>query len=222
MTPSCEIDHVLIACPSLEDASLWFESTTGVKPQPGGSHPERGTCNALASLTGATYLELIAPDATQSSRSVARDESEKLTNPAFCWWALRTSDLPGTRDILVSCGVTCSEILHGSRNTLDGLTLNWTLLMTADDDLGCQLPFFISWENEAQHPGAQAPVGSIDGLTFCGPQATRLEEILKAVGLKAGTVQCTISATSRQRLDLLLGGAVHTIQGADALLPSLN
>jgi hypothetical protein len=222
MALSCEIDHVLIGCPSLDDANRWFESSTGVKPLPGGSHPDRGTCNALVALAGGTYLELIAPDATQSARSVARNESEKLTAPAFCWWALRTGDLPRTRDVLVNSGVTCSDILHGSRKTPDGLTVNWKLLMTADDDLGCQLPFFISWGNEALHPGAQAPVGSIDALTFCGPQATRLEEILNAVGLQAGTVQCTTSATSRQRLDLMLGGAMHTIQGADALLPSLN
>ncbi|MEQ8515632.1 MAG: VOC family protein [Chromatocurvus sp.] len=222
MTLSCEIDHVLIGCPSLDDANLWFESSTGVKPQHGGSHPDRGTCNALVSLTGKTYLELIAPDATQSARSVARNESEKLTAPAFCWWALRTIDLPGTRDVLVSRGVTCSDVLHGSRMTLDGLTLNWKLLMTTDDDLGCQLPFFISWENEDQHPGAQAPAGSIEALTFCGPHAGRLEEILNAVGLNAGTIQCTTGATSQQHLDLLLGGAIHTIQGADALLPSFN
>ncbi|MEQ8801993.1 MAG: hypothetical protein RLP45_08145, partial [Haliea sp.] len=79
-----------------------------------------------------------------------------------------------------------------------------------------------SWENEAQHPGAQAPVGSIDGLTFCGPQALRLEEILKAVGLTAGTVQCTTGAKSQQRLDLFLAGEMHTIAGPDTLLPSLS
>ncbi|EED34951.1 conserved hypothetical protein [Luminiphilus syltensis NOR5-1B] len=222
MTLSCEIDHVLIGCPSLDDANLWFENCTGVKPQPGGSHPGRGTCNALVSLTGETYLELIAPDATQSARSVARNECEKLTAPAFCWWALRTDDLSGTRDILVSSGVTCSDILHGSRKTPDGLTVNWKLLMTADDDLGCHLPFFISWANETQHPGAKQSAGSIDRLTFCGPQAMRLKEILKAVGLKAGTIDYFASETPRQRLDLRFRETMFTVLGADALLPSLS
>ncbi|MEQ8801250.1 MAG: VOC family protein [Haliea sp.] len=220
--PSCEIDHVLIGCPSLADAIRWFETTTCASPRHGGSHPRRGTRNALLPLSGEAYLELLAPDSAQAARSVGRDESEKLTAPAFCWWALRSSDLPTIQDTLATCGVACSEILAGIRQTSDGKTLEWSMLMTLDDELGSQLPFFLDWGDETLHPGKRDPAGEIASLTFSGPAASRLAEILSRVGLRDTVVHCETRASWQQHLELVLAGHRHTIAGPGYRMPSLS
>lgn len=222
MTPTCELDHILIGCPSLEEASRWFEASAGVAPQPGGSHPGRGTRNALLPLTGETYLELLAPDPLQASSSTGRVQSERLNAPAFCWWALRTRNLSEIKDVLTASGVSCSELLTGSRETADGETLQWGMLMTSDEDLGCQLPFFIDWGEKPQHPGMLPPAGEVAALTFRGPGARRLAELLERIGLRSDRVRCEVDPAWDQCLDLVIDGRRHRIAGPGERLPSMG
>jgi hypothetical protein len=222
VTPTCELDHILIGCASLEEATRWFEASTGVALQPGGSHPGRGTRNALLPLSGETYLELLAPDPLQAASSVGRAESENLDAPAFCWWALRTRNLPAIKDVLTASGVSCSEPLTGSRETADGESLQWSMLMTGDEALGCQLPFFIDWGDKPQHPGMQPPVGEIAALEFHGPGARRLGEILGHVGLQSDLVHCEDGPAWDQRLDLVIAGQRHSIAGPGKRLPAMS
>jgi hypothetical protein len=222
VTLACEFDHVLIGCPSLEEATAWFEATTGNAPQPGGSHPRRGTRNALLPLTGETYLELLAPDPLQSLSSTGRVACEALNAPAFCWWALRARDLPAIRDALASSGVDCSGLLTGSRETSSGETLHWSMLMTRDEDLGCQLPFFIDWGEKPQHPGMQPPAGEIAAMVFCGPGASRLAGLLESIGLQDDRVHCEDGPAWDQRLDLVIAGQRHSIAGPGKRLPPMS
>ncbi|MEQ9270129.1 MAG: VOC family protein [Haliea sp.] len=222
MTLTCELDHILIGCPSLDDAVHGFEATTGTAPQLGGSHPGYGTRNALLPLAGETYLELLAPDPHQASNSPGRAECEKLHEPAFCWWALRSRDLPAIRDALTSCGVICSDLFTGSRETPEGVTLHWSLLMTRDEDLGCQLPFFIDWGAQPQHPGIQPPVGKVAALDFCGPGVRRLAGLLESIGLQDDRVHYKPGPVWDQTIDIVFNGQRHCINGPRKRLPPLG
>ena len=60
-TPRVWLDHFVVAIDDLDRGIEAFESLTGVRPVFGGEHPALGTHNALVSLGGEQYLEILAP-----------------------------------------------------------------------------------------------------------------------------------------------------------------
>src|SRR5215213_5147612 len=104
--PTNALDHLVVACRSLDAGRAWCEATFGVAPQPGGRHALMGTHNLLLSLASErypkAYLELIAidPDAptptptpTQPRWFDLDDASLQaaIGTPRLVHWVARTS-----------------------------------------------------------------------------------------------------------------------------------
>lgn len=180
MTPlSCRIDHLVLACASLEQGARFVRERLGVEPQPGGRHPLMGTHNALLKLGARTYLELIAIDPEgqpQRPRWFGLDtpavRERMARGPFLLAWVAACSDIAAAAALDPGVG----EVIAASRGSF-----SWRITVPADGSLNRDgiAPTLIQWE------GNSHPCDSLDdrgcalrGLDLQHPQATRLEALL--------------------------------------------
>src|SRR4051812_19739391 len=175
-----QFDHLVVAIRSLPEGMAEFERTTGVKPVVGGTHPGRGTENALVSLGGGKYLEIIAPQ--QGAALSPRDEGvRKLDRLQIIGWAVSVPDIDAAVATLKAAGVATTAPQPGSRIAPGGDRLEWTTLGLADRGIA-MAPFFINWSAATKHPSTTAPAGcSLERLTISDPASDRLAAALAAL-----------------------------------------
>ena len=157
----------------------------------GGSHPGMGTRNALLSLGGRQYLEVIAPDPT-NPRFAFHIDLHSLPGPRLVTWAALSHDLDALAIRAKAAGLQVLGPADGSRARPDGSVLRWRTMRVAVD-LGTPLvdpvPFFIEWPNQESHPAASAPPGChLTGLTIRHPDPARLQDTLATLGVEARNV----------------------------------
>src|ERR1700741_362387 len=99
----------------------WFENLVGVRPTPGGRHPGEGTRNALLGLGPGLYLELIAPDSSQTHfRRPRWFGLDSLVSPRLITWAAKVTALDHLVALARDAGVPIGEIRPGRRELSDG------------------------------------------------------------------------------------------------------
>lgn len=176
------VDHVILGIGDLQQGIEELERLTGVRAVYGGAHPGRGTHNALISLGGAQYLEILAPNPEDRGSTPWIGELGNLTSLTPVGWAARSDDLSGLQQALKSQGIGTGEIRPGARNQPDGTRLAWrTLDLTAPSPL---LPFFIEWDPATAHPSETTPKGCrLTGFVLHDPAPEALREPLQAAGL---------------------------------------
>ena len=152
-----KVDHLVYGTPVLEAGVAEIEKRFGVSAAAGGKHLGRGTHNALISLGPNCYLEIIAPDPDQPTPSQPRMFGiDQLKESRLLTWAAKSANLPALAELSRKTGIKLGEIIAGSRQQPDGVTLSWRytnpLAMIADGIV----PFFIDW-GASIHPAEALP-----------------------------------------------------------------
>jgi hypothetical protein len=178
------VDHLVYAVPDLQAGIDHIDQVLGVRATPGGQHPGVGTRNALVSLGPGTYLEIIGPDPDQPSPAQPRTFGiDSLKAPKLVTWAAKSSSLESLVRDAASHGVTFGQVSAGSRRTPAGTLLQWRYTSPRTVIADGLVPFFIDW-GTTPHPAATAAQGAtLVALRAEHPDADRVRETLKQLGL---------------------------------------
>jgi Glyoxalase-like domain len=149
------LDHILLGCADLDTGMAYMEKLSGYRAAIGGSHPGRGTRNALLKLGERCYLEILAPDPEQQQLTWY-SEILTLKEPVLVGWAVETKNLDRYAANLRAKGIACTGPTPGSRTRPDGQTYRWRTVKLEDDKAGI-LPFHIEWAEDSPHPASDAP-----------------------------------------------------------------
>jgi len=181
------LDHILLGCSDLERGIAFVEEQTGVKAAFGGVHPGRGTQNALLSLGERRYLEIIAPDPKQESKTdVIASYVAKLAEPRLVTWAAHPENIAALAQRLAKEKVAAAGPTPGSRERPDGKVLHWETV-NLQNNLNGLLPFFIEWKADSVHPSVDAPKGC-DLVSFIAvsPNPETLAMKYRQLGIEIG------------------------------------
>lgn len=152
---SFEPDHIILGCKDLDEGIAYVERLSGYRAAVGGSHPGRGTRNALLKLGYKSYLEILAPDPAQPEL-VWHKELATLDAPLLVGWAVAIKSIEQYAQHLRERGVVCNGPTPGLRTKPSGEMLKWKTLVREDDKAGI-LPFYIEWAADSTHPSTDAP-----------------------------------------------------------------
>jgi hypothetical protein len=187
-TPSTDmlakVDHLVYATPDLARGIAEIHQLIGVQPTMGGSHPGRGTHNALVSLGPTSYLEIIAPDPEQMALARGRSFGlDTLRTSKLVTWAAKATDLEELNNKVGQDGISFGEIKSGSRRRPDGVELSWRFTdpaMTIGDGI---VPFFIDWGRSPNPAGTAAQGARLVSLRAEHPAPEPIRRMLSALGL---------------------------------------
>ena len=205
-TRTAHVDHIMLGIRNLDEGIAELQQRTGVTAVRGGSHPGRGTENALVSLGDTTYVEIIAPQ-----HDAPADESlaqlRKLETLTPVGWAAGVNDAEAARAAIARAGINVTPTAPGSRKTPSGATLGWvTFDLVGYDSDG--VPFFIRWNPGTIHPSQSSPGGcALQRLSIEDPNAAAIQKALHAVGL---AIPITNSERTTIALTVSCGGRVTT------------
>ena len=192
------LDHLVVACRTLDAGRAWCEETFGVAPQPGGRHALMGTHNLLLSLASErypkAYLELIAIDpeapAPEQPRWFDLDDASlqaAIAPPRLVHWVARSDDLEATVTALRAVGADPGRIVAAERITPRGM-LRWRITLPADGrrPAAGAMPLWIQWSGE--HPGDALPASGIAiGSVEVGGIAPEVAALLGPMARRAGS-----------------------------------
>lgn len=144
------LDHLSYAAPieHLAESVQRIGATLGAAFIDGGRHPAFGTANFVLPLAGGMYIEVVgaldhpAAQAAPFGRAVrARADA----GGGWMGWVVAVSDLPATEDRLGRAAAA------GHRVRPDGFDLRWRQIGVLDTMSDPSLPYFVSWESDAEH-----------------------------------------------------------------------
>lgn len=177
------IDHILYASSDLERGMNEIERLLGVRPVPGGRHPQYGTHNALLSLGTGVYLEVIArdPDLPAPQRGALLD-IPATAGSRLLTWALRVGDVRQAAESARKAGAEFGAVETGSRAKPDGSMISWTLTDPYAMPMDGAMPILIDWGNTVHPSGAVPSGGELVELAIEHPDDESVRKALSALG----------------------------------------
>ena len=166
-----QLDHIAVACGTLEAGRAHVEAALGVQMVAGGRHAVFGTHNLLLGLEDGLYLEVIAvdPDAPPPGRARWFDLDRFSGPPRLSNWICRTGDIAE------------APPEAGPPVALERGDLRWRMAVPEDGRLPFDqlFPAVIAWEGMA-HPAARLPRSGVRlrRLTLTHPRAAALNAAL--------------------------------------------
>jgi hypothetical protein len=200
------MDHLVFGVPDLARGIDLIEHRTGVRARFGGQHPGRGTHNALLSLGGRRYLEIIAIDPMQvEATGLLFPELKDLSEPRLIAWAIAVENLVETARRARALNIDTIGPLAGSRAQADGSLLSWqTLRISGPRAEG--LPFFIEWQKGAAHPSQHSPSGcTLGSFEVEHTDIEWMRRTLKGLGADANVVPSPLEVRLKARLQTQKG-----------------
>lgn len=176
--PLAELDHIVLAAPSLEQGAAFCAKHFGLQALAGGSHAGMGTHNMLAALGDGIYLEILAPDpGAVDAPHRWFGMAEPLKTPRIIGFVARTNDL--NRAVQrVGALDTVRTMARGS--------LQWEMAYRADGSLADEgaLPYLIAWSPNT-HPTQRLPDSGcrLRRLTLGHPKPEVIGAIWESLGL---------------------------------------
>jgi hypothetical protein len=199
---TARVDHLVYAGPDLDTAIDELAALTGVRAAYGGQHPGLGTHNALLSLGGRTYLEIIAPDPSQHPQRPRPFGLDGMTAPGLRGWAAAPDDLDAVVQASLAGGFGYGHVVAGQRDTAQGRPLTWRMTESPDGAADGVVPFLIDWA-DSPHPAQAAPAGvTLTEFRLAVPDPERLAARLRMLGL-----DLAVDAADQPRLRAVLTGA---------------
>jgi Glyoxalase-like domain len=186
------IDHLVYACADLQRGMDEIEALLGVRPVPGGRHPQYGTHNALLALGPGSYLEIIArdPDLPAPEQGALIDVPGKVPS-RLVTWVLRVADIHQVAALAQGEGIGIGEVASGSRKNPDGSEIRWQLTDPAAKPMDGAVPFLINW-GATVHPSLVVPPGGeLVRLSIGHPRAGELKRALALLEADVETVEST-------------------------------
>lgn len=152
-----EIDHLVYATPDVDETVEALNELLGVRAVTGGSHPGRGTRNALIGLGPRCYLEIVGPDLAQPAQPGPRwFLIDSLKAPRLVAWAVRDAGLEERCKEAALASLAVGPIVEGSRRRPDGQLLSWRFTDPMVRPADGVVPFFIDW-GTGPHPADLLP-----------------------------------------------------------------
>jgi Glyoxalase-like domain len=183
------VDHVSFAAErdGLKATANRLAEQLGVTPVDGGIHPRFGTRNIILPLAHGRYVEIVtvldhpASDKAPFGQAVrARSES----GGGWLAWVVSVKDMSEVETRLGR------QAVAGNRHRPDGVEFKWHQLGIKGLLADPQLPFYIHWDEQSQHPSDDATTAvTIVGLQIAGDP----DRVTEWLGLPTGTTGTEIN-----------------------------
>ncbi len=174
------IDSITYWTPDLEPAIDELEERLGVRPALGGRGLGEGTCTAVLSIGGGSYLLVTGPDPDQDVPTTSGPD-----HPSLRGWNARVRNFDQCVEAARAAGADFGPVRRAGRDRPDGVSLRWKVA-AIDRPLGDLLPRLVDWGETEEHPAATSP-GGVKLVAFRGehPEPELIRSQLDVLGLAA-------------------------------------